>query len=175
MSLLSWRTLPPSGWRPPPPHVMDGWGHSTFTLTKRTCFRGEIRKSVVSKLSILFNNRFTVHKEGPNKGRKFHCCAKLQSDSTRCKFFSWADEMGSGENASPSLHGGKSKIFCSREYRNGFSCSNEMTFNLSNKSATGSKRKNAVANGKEPRKRRPPTCSKCKQEGQCENLPILAS
>jgi DNA topoisomerase-3 len=27
-----------------------------------------------------------VLKEGPNKGRRFHCCAKML-----CRFFKWAD------------------------------------------------------------------------------------
>ena len=38
--------------------------------------------------------RFTVHKEGPNKGRQFYSCCKPQSDTNRCKYFQWADENG---------------------------------------------------------------------------------
>ncbi|KAJ2945974.1 hypothetical protein O0L34_g4893 [Tuta absoluta] len=38
--------------------------------------------------------RITVHKEGPNKGREFYSCPK--EFNSRCKFFQWADEGGSG-------------------------------------------------------------------------------
>ncbi|RUS13119.1 GRF zinc finger-domain-containing protein [Endogone sp. FLAS-F59071] len=47
----------------------------------------------------------TVKKEGPNQGKQFFCCTKLQSDTSRCNFFSWADQIstervrGGGEYA----------------------------------------------------------------------------
>ena len=34
----------------------------------------------------------SVTKEGPNKGRKFFCCSRPQSDPTNCKFFQFCDE-----------------------------------------------------------------------------------
>lgn len=47
-----------------------------------------INETVAIKLYI---NRFTVQKEGANKGRPFYVCAKPQQDSRRCSFFMWAD------------------------------------------------------------------------------------
>ncbi|CAG0915750.1 unnamed protein product [Notodromas monacha] len=35
--------------------------------------------------------KFTVNKEGPNKGREFYVCSKNQGDAGRCSFFLWAD------------------------------------------------------------------------------------
>jgi DNA topoisomerase-3 len=35
----------------------------------------------------------TVKKEGPNKGKEFYSCAKYMTDTSRCKFFEWADKI----------------------------------------------------------------------------------
>ncbi|XP_064634025.1 DNA topoisomerase 3-alpha-like [Lineus longissimus] len=36
----------------------------------------------------------TVQKDGPNKGRQFHCCSKPMGD--QCRFFEWVDENTGG-------------------------------------------------------------------------------
>ncbi|CAO1630500.1 unnamed protein product [Parajaminaea phylloscopi] len=40
----------------------------------------------------------TVSKEGPNKGRQFHCCPK-ESNAVRCRMFEWLDDEGLGGSA----------------------------------------------------------------------------
>lgn len=38
-------------------------------------------------------NSFVVRKEGPNKGRRFYCCARDQKDDNRCKYFKFHSDL----------------------------------------------------------------------------------
>ncbi|ERE67718.1 DNA topoisomerase 3-alpha [Cricetulus griseus] len=50
----------------------------------------------------------TVQKDGPNKGRQFHICAKPREQ--QCGFFQWVDEnMAPGSLAAPPWPGGRGK------------------------------------------------------------------
>lgn len=50
----------------------------------------------------------TVQKDGPNKGRQFHTCAKPREQ--QCGFFQWVDEnMAPGSFAAPAWPGGRGK------------------------------------------------------------------
>ncbi|XP_055450078.1 DNA topoisomerase 3-alpha isoform X2 [Psammomys obesus] len=51
----------------------------------------------------------TVQKDGPNKGRQFHTCAKPREQ--QCGFFQWVDEnMAPGSLAAPQWPGGRGKF-----------------------------------------------------------------
>ncbi|XP_008564435.1 PREDICTED: DNA topoisomerase 3-alpha isoform X1 [Galeopterus variegatus] len=51
----------------------------------------------------------TVQKDGPNKGRQFHTCAKPREQ--QCGFFQWVDEnMAPGTFGAPPWPGGRGKI-----------------------------------------------------------------
>jgi hypothetical protein len=45
-------------------------------------------------LAFVQNFRRAVTKDGPNKGRQFHCCSKPRED--QCGFFEWVDENTAG-------------------------------------------------------------------------------
>lgn len=50
----------------------------------------------------------TVQKDGPNKGRQFHTCAKPREQ--QCGFFQWVDDnMAPGSFAAPAWPGGRGK------------------------------------------------------------------
>ncbi|XP_038064080.1 DNA topoisomerase 3-alpha-like [Patiria miniata] len=93
----------------------------------------------------------TVQKEGPNKGKDFHCCGKPQGK--QCKFFEWTD----GNSGLGGTGGGGAR--------------NQSTWGGSGGSKRGgfSKRGGASSGfgggGDDNRKRKKPKCSICNQEG----------
>lgn len=81
----------------------------------------------------------TVQKEGPNKGKQFYTCPKPRD--TQCGFFEWADSVPMSN-----VHSGSSTRRGQGSRRGGTDEQRNMTCN-------------------DTRKRKPPTCSVCKQQG----------
>ena len=88
----------------------------------------------------------TVQKEGPNKGRMFFTCSKPRED--QCGFFEWADNVPSCYVKQTRTRGGGGR---GRGRGRGGARSTEL--GASGDVTTGT------------RKRAPPTCSVCRQQG----------
>ncbi|XP_022093607.1 DNA topoisomerase 3-alpha-like [Acanthaster planci] len=95
----------------------------------------------------------TVQKEGPNKGRDFHCCGKPQGK--QCKFFEWAD----GNNNNSGWGTGASR---------GGGARHQPTWGDGRRGGFGKKggaSSGFGGGGDDTRKRKKPKCSLCNQEG----------
>lgn len=84
--------------------------------------------------------RRTVQKEGPSKGRQFYTCHKPRD--TQCGFFEWADSVPT------------SNVYGTR---------NTWSTSASNRRVPDEGQRNPI--NESVRKRKPPTCSVCKQQG----------
>ncbi|XP_071536469.1 DNA topoisomerase 3-alpha isoform X2 [Panulirus ornatus] len=134
----------------------DGGGHSIsssgWNRGLTSGFDGSEREAV----SVVCNcaipaRRYTVHKEGPNKGRDFYTCSKDRSE--QCRFFKWADEVGDDADG-----GGTGNTW-----------NNDSGFGRGQgRSSGGMKRK--APEGNKPKKRK---CGICGEEGHNrKNCPL---
>ncbi|XP_036875402.2 DNA topoisomerase 3-alpha isoform X3 [Manis javanica] len=98
--------LPPSASKPPGGSV----GHQPGSRNPPGGFgsSGDDRGGGMSCLCSQPTVTRTVQKDGPNKGRQFHTCAKPRE--RQCGFFQWVDEnMAPGTFGAPSWPGGRGK------------------------------------------------------------------
>nr|XP_036875404.1 DNA topoisomerase 3-alpha isoform X5 [Manis javanica] len=98
--------LPPSASKPPGGSV----GHQPGSRNPPGGFgsSGDDRGGGMSCLCGQPTVTRTVQKDGPNKGRQFHTCAKPRE--RQCGFFQWVDEnMAPGTFGAPSWPGGRGK------------------------------------------------------------------
>ncbi|XP_036749885.2 DNA topoisomerase 3-alpha isoform X3 [Manis pentadactyla] len=98
--------LPPSASRPPGGSV----GHQPGSRNPPGGFgsSGDDRGGGMSCLCSQPTVTRTVQKDGPNKGRQFHTCAKPREH--QCGFFQWVDEnMAPGTFGAPPWPGGRGK------------------------------------------------------------------
>ena len=77
--------------------MKESYGHPFFVCSKdaNKCEYFEWADEIILPKPRCYHNevcrRWTVKKEGSNKGKRFFCCAKEQNDG-KCKFFQWTAE-----------------------------------------------------------------------------------
>ena len=124
----------------------SGMGFGGFEPQARSDSNSDNRQTIVCNCGTEAVQR-TVQKEGPNKGRQFFTCCKPRDD--QCGFFEWADNV-------PSCYvkqtrGGSRGRGRGRGKGGAKSTESEQSFSTDGSTAR--------------KKRAPPTCSVCRQQG----------